>query len=115
MSLSATTLQPAAVTETPVLQNNSHDSMSSLLSAIMLTVYAGQKSRKQLRKLKRKAAWLAIKEKIASSFSRDKPTERQIIIYILIGVLILALIIAEPIAALALAVIGLVLFLTGVI
>ncbi len=114
MSFSTTTLK--LVPETvPQTEQPATDAAASLLSAILLTVYAGAKSRKQLRKLKRHAAWMVIKEKARTIFSRKAASERQTIIYILLGVAVLALIFASPIAALVLAIIGLILILTGTI
>lgn len=113
MAFSTTTVQPNAQL-TPAQKPAATDSLA-LLSAVLLTVYAGKQSRKQLRKLKRKAAWLLVKQKAATLFSRKAASERQIIIYVLIGVLIIALVIIEPIVALVLAIIGLILFLTGTI
>lgn len=115
MALISTTLKPVQQ-QTPVTEKSTgHDAVASLLSAILLTAYAGSKSRKQLRKLKRQATWLLLKEKVRTSFSRKAVSERQTIIYILLGVAVLALIFASPIAALVLAIIGLILILTGTI
>lgn len=114
MAFSTTTVQPQSQ-HIPAPKPHSTDSVASLLSAIMLTVYAGRQSRKQLRKLKRKAAWLLVKQKAGSLFSRKAASERQIIIYVLIGILALVLVFYYPIAALVLAIIGLILFLTGTI
>ena len=115
MALSTSTIQPiqqpVSVSEKP----NGNDAVASLLSAILITAYAGSKSRKQLRKLKRQATWLVLKHKVRSVFSRNAASERQTIIYILLGVAVLALIFASPIAALVLAIIGLILILTGTI
>lgn len=113
MAFSTTTSTPVS---TPAPQTSpANDGMATILSAILLTAYAGAKSRKQLRKLKRQAAWLVIKHKAKSMFSRKAASERQTIIYILLGVAVLALIFASPIAALVLAIIGLILILTGTI
>ena len=114
MALSTTSLQPTAQ-NAPVAQPGSDNPVASVLSAILLTAYAGQKSRKQLRKLKRQMTWLLVKQKAKSMFSRSAASERQIILYILIGILALVLVFYYPIAALVLAIIGLVLFLTGTI
>jgi Mg2+/citrate symporter len=113
MAFSTSSIQPAPE-KAPVAVKPSNDA-ASLLSAIMLAVYAGAKSRKQLRRLKRQATWLVVKHKARSLFSRNAASERQTIIYILLGVAVLALIFASPIAALVLAIIGLILILTGTI
>lgn len=114
MALSSASLQPIPQ-NTPAEQPSANHPVASLLSAILLTVYAGQKSRKQLRKLKRQATWLLLKQKVNSMFSRSAATERQIIIYVLLGILALVLVFYYPVAALVLAIVGLVLFLTGTI
>lgn len=89
---------------------------ASLLTMLVLSVYAAKKSRKELRKLKRKFLWTAFKLKLKSLFSRKKAaTNRQIILYILIAVLALVLIIVSPLAALIVAMLGLILILTGTI
>lgn len=115
MALTTTTQQLATAPSTSAQQPQGDNPAASLLSAIFLTVYAGQKSRKQLRQLKRKAAWLMVKQKASSLFSRTAATERQIILYVLIGILALVLVFYYPIAALVLAIVGLILFLTGTI
>lgn len=114
MALS-TTVPHSTIPVAPQTKPAENDVMASVLSALILTVYAGQKSRKQLRKLKRKMAWLLLKQKVQSAFSRTALSERQIIIYILIGILALVLVFYYPVAALILAIIGLILILTGTI
>lgn len=114
MALSSTVLQPQQPVSAPV-QPKPYNEAAALLSAVMLTVYAGAKSRKQLRRLQRKAAWLVVKQKVRSAFRRSELSERQTIIYILLGIAVLALLFAAPVAALVLAIIGLVLILTGTI
>jgi hypothetical protein len=81
----------------------------------MLSVYAGQKSRKQLRKLKRQMSWLLIKQKVKSALKPAAATDRKMLTYVLLAVLIVALVLIEPLAALVLAIIGLILLLAGVI
>jgi len=110
------TLQPTngnvPVTKEPM----GNAAMASLLAAIMLSVYAGQKSRKQLQKLKWKLGWLLIKQKVHNAFSK-KPADldRKTLTIILLAVLVLALVFISPIAALVLALLGLILILAGVI
>ena len=94
--------------------NNNPVAEASLLSMLVLSVYAANKSKKELRKLKRKFLWTSFKLKLKSLFSK-KATDRQILIYVIIGVLALALIIVSPIAALIVAMLGLILILTGTI
>ena len=114
MALTTTTTPVSnPVQEQPT--NNHPVAEASLLSMLVLTMYAANKSKKELRKLKRKFLWTSFKLKIKSLFSRKKATDRQVLIYILIGVLCLALIIVSPIAALIVAMLALVLILTGTI
>ena len=115
MALSSSTIQPASdVSSTPVKGPVNNDVVASLLSAVVLSIYAGQKSRKQFRKLKRKMAWLVIKEKIKAAF-KPADLDRKTLTIILLAVLVLALVFISPIAALVLAILGLILILAGVI
>lgn len=89
---------------------------SSLLSMLILSVYAAQRSNKAFRKLRRRFLWTAFKLKLKSLFSpRRLERDQRIIVYILLGVLALILIFYAPIAALVLAILLLVLILLGVI
>ena len=85
------------------------------MAAVMLSVYAGQKSRKQLRKLNRKLTWLVVKEKVRTLFTRPADLDRKTLTIILLAILVLALVFISPIAALVLAILGLILILAGVI
>ena len=109
-----TTTQPVS---TPVQEQPISNSIAdaSLLSMLILSVYAANKSKKELRRLKRKFLWTSFKLKMKSLFSKNSITDRQLILYIIIGVLALALIIVSPIAALIVAMLGLILILTGTI
>jgi hypothetical protein len=109
-----TTIQPTE-TSAPVKEPIANNEIASLMAAVMLSVYAGQKSRKYLRKLKFKIAWLAMKQKIRNAFSKPADIDRKTLTIILIAVLVLALVFIEPIAALVLAILGLILILAGVI
>ena len=53
-----TTVQPVSKPETTTKSSANYDAMASILAAVMLTMYAGSKSKKQLRKIKRHAAFL---------------------------------------------------------
>ncbi len=109
------TIQPAKditpVTKEPMAGGE----IASLMAAIMLSVYAGQKSRKQLRKLKRKLTWLVVRQKVKTLFTRPADLDRKTLTIILLAVLVLALVFISPIAALVLAILGLILILAGVI
>lgn len=112
MAFATTTTQPVnqPVTEKPA--NN--DVVSSLLGALMLSVYAAHKSKKAMRKMRRHMVWSAFKMKMKSMFSKEQ-LSNQTLIYILLGVIVLALIFIEPVAALVLALVALILILAGVI
>ena len=115
MAFASTTLQPSNNVTKTQIGVSENGAVASVLSAIVLSIYAGQKSRKQLRKLKRKMTWLLIKQKLQSLFSVSDISDRQLIIYILIGVVALILLFTYPVAALVLALIALILLLTGTI
>jgi len=95
--------------------NNQATAAASLLSMIVLSVYAAKKSKKEFRKLKRKFLWTAFKLKLKTLFTKKRPSDRSLILYILLGILALVLIFYYPIAALIVAVVGLILYLTGTI
>ncbi len=117
MAFASSTLQPANNVTKPGnnVTGTETVAVASVLSALVLTVYAGQKSRKQLRKLKRKMTWLLIKQKFNSLFPAQNISDRQLIIYILLGIIALVLLFTYPVAALVLAIIALILLLTGTI
>lgn len=112
MAFTTTTIQtvPTPASEQPVDQNGA----ASLLSMLVLSVYAAQKSNKNFRKLKRRFMWTAFKLKLKSLFSR-KASNDNILIYILLGVVALVLVFYYPLIALLVAVIALILILTGTI
>ncbi|MGZ3838001.1 MAG: hypothetical protein ACXVMS_12350 [Flavisolibacter sp.] len=116
MAFSSTTVQPVvnSTSEQPVNNNFNNAAAASLLSMLVLSVYAAKKSKKEFRKLKRKFLWTAFKLKLKSMFSR-RPTDRQLVLYILLGILALVLVFYYPIAALIVAIVGLILYLTGTI
>ena len=96
------------------LNNNGAD--ASLLTMLVLSIYAAQKSKKALRKLRRKLFWTALKLKIKSLFSRKSaPSDRRLVLYILLAILALVLVFYYPLVALIVAVVGLILYLTGTI
>ncbi len=113
MSISATTIQPV----NPPANNNvvSNDATAaSLLTMAVLSVYAAQKSKKSMRKMKRKFLWTALKLKMKSAFSKKRVSDR-VLIYILLGIIALVLVFYYPLIALLVAVIALILILAGVI
>ena len=88
---------------TPVQQApvNDNSGMASLLTTLVLTMYAAQKSKKQMRKLKRQAFATLLKLKMQSTFApltslfSKKPAASSIsnttLLYILVGLAILIL------------------------
>lgn len=108
--------QPAAPTTKPVAGN---DAAAALLAALLLSVYAGQKSRKQLNKLKRRALAELFKHRVKAGFARVKSffskkapaIDNRTLLYILIGLAVLILIFIEPVVALVLLLIGILLYL----
>lgn len=115
MAYSSTTIQPVATpTNEQPADNNNNAVAASLLGMLVLSVYAAKKSKKEFRKLKRKFMWTAFKLKVKSMFSR-RASDRQLLLYILLGILALVLVFYYPIAALIVAIVGLILYLTGTI
>ena len=114
MAYSSSTIQPVVTpTNEQPADNNNNAVAASLLGMLVLSVYAAQKSKKNFRKLKRRFLWTAFKLKIKSLFSKKRATDRQLLLYILLGILALVLVFYYPIAALIVAIVGLILFLTG--
>ena len=68
-----------------------------------------------VRKLKRQFLWTSLKLKVKSIFHPRQSVSDRTLIYILLGVALIALIVLAPVAALVLAVLALVLILAGVI
>jgi hypothetical protein len=112
MAFSSTTIQqPKEKTTTSFFKS---DTASALLATLLLTMYAGHASAKQLRKLKRKFAWEAFKLKAKSFFKNPfKPASisDRTLIYILLGVLVIILLFVSPIAAIAVLLLGILLVL----
>jgi hypothetical protein len=108
----STTIQPA---QQPAAQPANHAATASLLSMLVLSVYAVQKGNKNFRKLKRRFMWTAFKLKMKSLFSRKAPANDRVLIYILLGVVALVLVFYYPLIALLVAVAALVLILAGII
>jgi hypothetical protein len=117
MALSSTMIQPVNQPNgnQPVAN---HNVTAPLLSMLVLSVYAAQKSKKSFRKLKRQFMWTAFKLKAKSFFSNPKragSVSDRTLIYILLGVVLLALLFIEPVLALVLALLALILILVGAI
>ena len=90
------------------------DLSDALFGMILLSVYGAQMSKKTVRKMKRQFFWTSLKLKAKSLFSKNQVSDRTLI-YILLGVALIALIVLAPVAALVLAVLALILILAGVI
>lgn len=108
----STTIQQVEKPTSTAPSNNLPD---ALLSMLMLSVYGAQMSKKMVRKLKRQFFWTSLKLKAKSIFKSKQAVSDRTLIYILLGVALIALIVLAPIAALVLAVLALVLILAGVI
>jgi hypothetical protein len=95
----------------PVTASPKNDLVDPLLGMALLTALAASGSRKALRKLKARLFWSGLKLKFKHLFSKDSlPTKT--IIYILLGVVLLALLFINPLLTLILAVVALVVLLT---
>ena len=112
MAFSTSTVQPAS---NPVTEKTSDNGTiaASVLSLLLLSAYGASKSKKALRKMKRKLVWSALKMKVKSLFSK-KSVSDQTLLLILLGVVILALILIEPIVGLIVLLLVLLLYLLGV-
>lgn len=100
----------------PSVEKPVDNGTAALFSMLLLSLYAGKMTKKAYRKMKRQLLWTAFKLKVKSLFSKKKAlTDRQLILYIAIGVVALILVFYAPIAALILALVALILILTGTI
>src|SRR5436309_927371 len=114
MSFTTTTIQPVSKPESQPLAEKT-PSAAALLSMLVLSVYAAQKGSKSFRKMKRRFMWTALKLKAKSMFTKKRAVNDRTLIYILIGIVALVLVFYYPLLALLLAVIALILILTGTI
>lgn len=112
MTFTTTTVHPA---NKPVTEKHGNDPSSALLSMLMLSVYAAQKSKKAMHKLQRRFMWTALKLKVKSLFSKKQARNDHLLIYILLGIVALVLVFYYPLIALLVAVIALILILTHTI
>jgi hypothetical protein len=119
MALSATTVIPSnPPVQQPAVNDNS--GMASLLTTLVLTMYAAQKSKKQMRKLKRKAMLTLLKLRMQTAMApvtalfSKKPAEslsNRTLLYILLGLAILILLFVSWPAAIVLLLLGILLVL----
>jgi hypothetical protein len=111
MALNTSTIQPQSSAPSNTNTGLANDA-TALLSMLVLSVYAANKSKRQFRKMKRKFMWTAFKLKMKSFFSRRAISNRTLI-YILLAVVFLALLAINAWIALAVALIALILILTN--
>lgn len=110
----STTIQPTAKPATVPANHPSNNISDALLSMVLLSMYGAQMSKKTVRKLKRKFFMTSLKLKLKSFFSPRTSSDRTLL-YIILGVALLALLLIDPILVIALAVVVLILILAGVI
>ncbi len=119
MAFTSTTIQPApapaaepSVTSTSVA--------APILTALLLTAFAAQKSKKGLRQLKKQAVVALFKyrvnatfSKVKSLFSKNAPSniDNRTLLYILLGLAVLILLFIEPVIAVVLLLLGILLVL----
>lgn len=119
MAFSTTLAQPAPLQ--PKQAAKTTDTAAPLLAALVLSVFAAQKSKKGIAKLKRQAMLNLVKfgvkerfNRFKSLFSKKADVSNRTLLYILLGLIVLALIFVEPIIALVVLLVGvLILLLTG--
>lgn len=113
----STTIQLVEKPADPQTKTPSNELSDVVLSMVLLSVYGAHMSKKTVRKLKRQFFWTSLKLKAKSFFQaqKKKAVPERTLIYILVGVAILAFVILEPVVALVLALIALILILAGII
>lgn len=109
MAFTTTVLQPASSSSSQLVIKQ--DPASSLLATIILSLFAVQLTKKQMRKLKRKAMFALLKAKFTSLFSRRAALSTRTLLYILLGLAIVIIAFISPIAAVILLLIGILLLL----
>ena len=120
MSLTATTIvQPEAPVSQP--ETSSANVPAPLLGALMLTVFAAQKSRRGMRQLRRKALAGLLKYKLQASVAKAKSLFKKgkiegisdtTLLYILLALLVLVLVFTlPPIVAIIVLLVGILLIL----
>ena len=120
MALTTTTTQEPIVKSEPKANDINHTADASMLAAVVLSVYAAQKSRKQLRRLKRKALLALFKYRLQASFARVKSIfsknapaniSNRTLLYILLGIAVIILLFISWPAAVVLLLLGILLVL----
>ncbi len=110
----STTVQPVVKETTAPSNQPSNNISDALLSMILLSMYGAQMSKKTVRKLKRNFFLTSLKLKAKSLLKPQRASDRTLI-YIILGVALIALLIIDPVLVLALAVVVLILYLAGVL
>jgi len=113
MALSSIAVQPQD-NSTSIFGNSTPANSAAGIMAILIAMYAAQKSKKQLRKLRRRLAFTYMKEvvrnkanKFKSLFSKKPaPTSDRTLLYILLGLLVLILLFVEPVVAIVVLLVG---------
>lgn len=109
------TVQPVEKSSLPDNQTSTPVS-DALLSMVLLSMYGAQMSKKTVRKLKRNFFWTSLKLKAKNLFKpKASAVSDRTLIYIILGVALLALLLINPVLVLALAVVVLILILAGVL
>lgn len=121
MAFSTTLAQPNSIQ--PKQAAKTTDTAAPLLAALVLSVYAAQKSKRGMARLKRQAMLNLVKFGVKERFNRIKAMfskkaaadiSNRTLLYILLGLIVLALIFVEPVLALVVLLVGvLILLLTG--
>ncbi|RYZ18907.1 MAG: hypothetical protein EOO16_21315 [Chitinophagaceae bacterium] len=110
MSLSSTAMQ--AINETHQSLSQPESATPLFAAALVMSVYAARLSRKQLRRMKRRAIWAFAKAKLRSMITgRDSGLSTRTLLYILIGLGVLILAFISPIVAIILLLLGIILLL----
>jgi hypothetical protein len=110
MSLSSTAMQ--AITESHQYTSTPDHTTPLLAAALLLSVYAANGSRRQLRQMRRRAMWALFKAKLQGLFGkRDTNLSTRTLMYILIGLGIVILAFVAPVAAIILLLLGVILLL----
>ena len=113
MAFSSTAVQPQG-NSTDSVNNSTTPNSAAALIAILLAMYAAQKSKKQLRKLRRRFAFTYMKEAVRTKVNKFKslfskkpaPTSEKTLLYILLGLLVLILLFVEPVVAIVVLLVG---------
>jgi len=119
MAFTSTTIQPAPQ---PAAQptSNATSVAAPILGALLLTAFAAQKSKKSMRKFKKQAMVALFKYRMQASFSRVKSLfskkapsniDNRTLLYILLGLAVLILLFIEPVIAIVLLLLGILLVL----